>query len=150
MTNAVDNLLRLQRIAEQTGDRDLSAWCRDVAGRLRAGLAADQALGLCGPVALAARDRLLRAAAPLTGKPTPWQQAGAVAAILRRLARHQGRRQLSPVERLLIDAQRHAPCPGSQRQLYTILKNEIKGGAVSVDTGDSQTIDHSNRKQAHG
>lgn len=150
MTNAVDNLLRLQRLAEQTGDDSLAAWCRDVAARLRAGLAADQALGLCGPVALAARDRLLRAAAPLTGKPTPWQQAGAVAAILRRLDRHQGRRQLSPVERLLIDAQRHAPCPGTQRQLYSILTTEIKGAAVSVDTGDSQTIDHSNRKQANG
>lgn len=150
MTNPVDNLLRLQRLATQAGDSGLAGWCETAAELITAGLPADLALGLRGPLAIRARDRALRAAAPLTGKPTPWQQAGAVAAILRRLDRHQGRRQLSPVERLLIDAQRHAPCPGTQRQLYSILTTEIKGAAVSVDTGDSQTIDHSNRKQANG
>lgn len=148
MTTPADRLRMLQTLADQAGHADLSDWCKDAAQMITAGLPADLALGLRGPLAIRARDKLLRAAAPLTGRETTWQQAGALAAILNRLDRI--RRTPTAVDQLLIDAEEHTPCPRSQRQLYTILITEIEAPAASVDDDDNQPIEPQYRKQSHG
>lgn len=109
---------RLRQAAESVTDPDLCAWLGSAADAIEQGLAADLALELRGPAAIAQRNQLLHQAAQLSGIESPWAQAGWIA---RRIKQLGYRRQHEAIDRLLLAAAACAKIPESQRRIYDAL-----------------------------
>lgn len=98
--------------------------------RLAAGLDADQALELTGPLAAMRRNELLAQAGDSTGANTRWKQAGILAHEAARLDRL---RDPNLVQRLLIRANDTAPIPRSRRRLYDALAAADQHRALTTE-----------------
>lgn len=140
MPGPIDHLLRLQTLAEQSGDGELAAWLSDgVACFLFEGIALERALELNADgrgkdtarrsYLLHCRDAALRAAWALCEGATPWRQSVALSAEIRRFQSTIWPRwqhlavppeNASDLRRHLYHAHRCGDVPTSTRQCHRI------------------------------
>lgn len=102
-------------------DQDLATWLMAAIARLREGTPPGQALELSGPAARRERDKFLTQAAVYLRKSDEslWSLAGTI-------ANRVGQRRFRDTPQQLLNlANEAAPLPKTQRQLYTLLLENL-------------------------
>ena len=124
------SIQRLEKIAASCSDSEGRRYLLDALRRIVHGVPADQALGLCGPLAKVERDRLLRLAAALI-EGTPTHKAKQIEAIARRLEHFEPRTE---AERLVAQAAACCEVP-RWRALFDIVADLPQ--ETATDTGNT-------------